>query len=52
MERGKLAVLHWELEEAGRKAAWDARPEAKGREGTAWRRAVLRFSGTLRLPVG
>lgn len=30
----------------------DARPEAKGTEGSAWRRAVLRFSGLWDEPDG
>jgi len=47
VENAKLARLQWELEESLRKAAWNYRPEAKGTEQTAWRRAVLRFSGSL-----
>jgi hypothetical protein len=43
----KLAVLHWELDEDLRKSAWQYRPEAKGSEQHAWRRAMLRFSGYL-----
>lgn len=50
MQDARLAVLHWELEESGRKAAWQYRPEAKGREDTAWQRALFRFSGSLRAP--
>jgi hypothetical protein len=42
----RLAPLEWELEECLRKSGWDARPEATGTEGSAWRRAVLRFSGS------
>lgn len=41
----RLACLQWELEESLRKDAWAFRPEAAGREHTAWRRAVDRFSG-------
>ena len=47
VETSKLTRLQWELEESLRKGAWNWRPEAIGTEGTAWRRAVLRFSGSL-----
>jgi predicted Zn-ribbon and HTH transcriptional regulator len=47
MEAAKLARLSWELGELHRKAAWQWRAEEKGEEQTAWRRAVLRFSGSL-----
>lgn len=47
VEAAKLACLQWELEELLRKVAWHVRPEAKGTEQMAWRRAVLRFSGSL-----
>ncbi len=47
VENGKLAPLGWELDEALRKSAWNYRPEAKGAEQTTWRRAILRFSGSL-----
>jgi hypothetical protein len=47
VECARLATLYWELVEAGRKAAWQFRPEAKGTEETAWERALLRFSGSL-----
>lgn len=43
----KVAVLEWELEEAIRKNAWSARPEAPGNEQTAWLRALNRFSGAI-----
>lgn len=43
----RLACLQWELEESLRKDAWAFRPEAAGKEHSAWRRAVDRFSGTL-----
>jgi len=46
IEFAKLSVLHWELEESLRKDAWSYRPEAAGTEHVAWRRAVLRFSGS------
>ncbi len=48
VEDARLASLEWELAEAMRKTAWQFRPEAKGAEQTAWRRALLRFSGSLR----
>lgn len=47
VEAAKLARLQWELEEYVRKVAWNVRPEPKGTEQTAWRRALLRFSGSL-----
>jgi hypothetical protein len=47
VEMARLACLQWELEEALRKSAWQFRPEARGAESTAWRRALLRFSGSL-----
>jgi hypothetical protein len=47
VQSARLASLHWELEEAGRKSAWHFRPEGQGSEHTAWRRAMLRFSGSL-----
>jgi hypothetical protein len=46
-EAAKLARLQWELEESLRKVSWTWRPEAKGAEQTAWKRAVLKFSGSL-----
>ena len=45
-QSAKLACLAWEVEEARRKAAWFGRPETRGAECTAWRRALGRFSGT------
>ncbi len=45
VESAKLALLEWELEETMRKTAWTARPEIKGSEQSAWRRALARFSG-------
>jgi hypothetical protein len=45
VEVAKLSCLEWELEESLRKDAWMYRPEESGTEHTAWRRAVLRFSG-------
>lgn len=47
VELGRLACLEWELEEALRKSAWECRPEPRGRESTAWRRAMAKFSGAL-----
>lgn len=52
VEAAKLARLHWELEESLRKVAWHYRPEARGREQTAWQRAVVRFSGSLTEETG
>lgn len=48
VESARLAVLGWELEEARRKSAWQFRPEQRGAEQTAWRRALLRCAGSLR----
>lgn len=50
VQEARLALLQWELEESGRKLAWQYRPETKGREDTAWLRALVRFSGSLRAP--
>ncbi len=47
LEVAKIALLLWELEEAMRKRSWSARPEPQGTEGTAWREAVRRFSGSM-----
>jgi hypothetical protein len=47
VQSARLASLDWQLEEAGRKSAWQARPEAGSAEQTAWRRAMVRFSGSL-----
>jgi hypothetical protein len=46
VEAARLSCLQWELEESLRKDAWSNRPEAPGAEHTAWKRAVLRFSGS------
>jgi hypothetical protein len=46
IQQARLARLQWELEEASRKSAWQYRTEAPGIEITAWRRALLRFSGS------
>jgi hypothetical protein len=46
VEAARLSCLQWELEESQRKDAWSNRPEAPGSEHTAWKRAVLRFSGS------
>ncbi|MBI4185397.1 MAG: hypothetical protein HY521_15505 [Proteobacteria bacterium] len=45
MQAAKLGVLEWELAEYSRKAAWHARPETKGAEQRAPRRALCLFSG-------
>lgn len=45
VQSAKLARLGWELEETLRKEAWNARPESKGTEQTAFKRAIARFSG-------
>ena len=45
--RARLGVLRWELEEQLRRCSWGARPEGHGAEAGAWRRATLRFSGTV-----
>ena len=42
----RLALLRWELEEQLRRGAWQARPEARGTESSAWLRAPSRFAGT------
>lgn len=46
-ELARLPRLEWELEQALRKVAWDARCESRGTETTAWRRALFKFSGWL-----
>lgn len=46
VERAKLSLLQWELDEVLRKTPWSARPQAKGTESGAWRRAVYRFAGS------
>jgi hypothetical protein len=43
--RARLAILAWELEEAGRKSSWSVRFEARGDEVTAWRRAPAQLDG-------
>ncbi|HMJ50414.1 MAG TPA: hypothetical protein VK440_07610, partial [Burkholderiales bacterium] len=45
IESAKLARLGWELDETLRKESWSARPETKGTEQTAWRRAIDRYCG-------
>ena len=42
----RLALLRWELEEQLRRGAWQARPERRGTESSAWLRAPSRFAGT------
>jgi hypothetical protein len=44
----RLALLRRELEEQLRRGAWQARPEARGTESSAWLRAPSRFAGTAR----
>jgi hypothetical protein len=46
VEAARLAELDWELQEYLRKVVWGYRPEAKGTEESAWKRAVWRFSGS------
>jgi hypothetical protein len=46
VECAKLPRLAWDLEEYLRKTSWSQRPEAKGDELTASRKALERFSGT------
>jgi hypothetical protein len=43
--RARLAVLAWELEEAGRRASWSVRHERNGDELTAWKRAPAQLDG-------
>jgi hypothetical protein len=47
IEAAKLARLEWELDEAMRKVGWEYRPEATGTETGAWRRALMKLSGSL-----
>ena len=42
----RLALLRWELEEQLRRGAWQARPEPRGTESSAWLRAPARFAGS------
>jgi hypothetical protein len=42
----RLVLLRWELEEQLRRGAWQARPEPRGSESSAWLRAPSRFAGT------
>jgi hypothetical protein len=42
----RLALLRWEVEEQLRRGAWQARPEQRGTESSAWLRAPSRFAGT------
>ncbi len=46
VESARLSCLLWELEEGWRKRSWSYRAEAQGEEQRAWRRALLRISGT------
>jgi hypothetical protein len=43
---GRVALLLWELEEAGRKSSWSVRHEPRGPERTAWARALAALSGS------
>lgn len=43
--RTRLAILAWELEEAGRKSSWSGRYEARWNEATAWLRAPAFLDG-------
>lgn len=45
VQSARLALLQWELDETLRKTAWADRPEKRGIEQTAWRRALQRFAG-------
>jgi hypothetical protein len=47
IQRTRLALLQWELEEAQRKQSWSLRWEPKGTEQAAWRNAVTQYSGLL-----
>jgi hypothetical protein len=49
--RANMMLLGWEIDECQRKVAWQWRPEARGNERTASRRAMLRFSGTAAFPA-
>ena len=46
IESAKLSCLLWELEEGWRKRSWSYRAETQGEEQRAWRRSLLRISGT------
>jgi hypothetical protein len=46
VQSARLGCLLWELEESPRKRSWSVRPEIEGTETDAWRRALLRFSGS------
>jgi hypothetical protein len=43
---GRVALLRWELAEAGRKSAWTARYEPAGLERSAWVRALTTSVGS------
>jgi hypothetical protein len=45
----RLALLGWELEEQLRRGAWQARPETRGTESSAWLRAPPRFAGSVNM---
>jgi len=46
VESARLSCLLWELEEGWRKRSWNYRAETQGGERRAWRRSLLRISGT------
>jgi hypothetical protein len=43
--KGRLKLLAWELEEAGRKLDWLVRYEKRGDESTAWMRSMAQIDG-------
>lgn len=43
--RVKLSAMRWQLREMLRRTAWDTRPEPRGEELSAWRRAIWVVSG-------
>jgi hypothetical protein len=45
-QRTRLELLQWELQEFQRKQNWTLRYEPNGVEGTAWRRAVDKYTGS------
>jgi len=47
----RIGLLLWELEEAQRRVAWDARFETEGPEDSAWRRAIATYSGVPQEPA-
>ncbi len=49
--RVRLAVLSWELEEVGRRRAWDRRWEPEADLSGAWRRAAEHVGGLYQRPI-